>query len=191
MWRIRTYLSHLWRIRSNFSHLWQISANSSHVWQIRSNVKVKRICHKCEKFERICHTCEEFVRIFPRCDKYVTPEHNTALWKEKCWGDIRLFLRRLGIGRTRRWVSRLNQNLFCPSVKYKKLGNVRHPSIHFPINVSLTWSQVLNYTAKICFTKSEPGTKRSNLSTDRIFFCTCTSRHWGEHNRQGSFESVK
>ena len=27
------------------------------------------------------------------------------------------------------------------------------------------------------FTKSEPGTKRPNLSTDRIFFCTFTTRH--------------
>ena len=35
------------------------------------------------------------------------------------------------------------------------------------------------------FIKSEPGTKRPNLSTDRIvFFCICTTR-------QVSFESVK
>ena len=27
------------------------------------------------------------------------------------------------------------------------------------------------------FTKSEPGTKRPNLSTDRNFFCSCTFRH--------------
>ena len=42
------------------------------------------------------------------------PKHNNVLWKEKCGGDIRLFLRRLGIGRTRRWVSRLNRSLFFP-----------------------------------------------------------------------------
>ena len=43
------------------------------------------------------------------------------------------------------------------------------------------------------FTKSEPGTKRPDLSTDRIFFCTCTTtcRYWDEHNRHVSFESVK
>ena len=27
------------------------------------------------------------------------PKHNTVLWKEICWGDIRLFLRRLGLNR--------------------------------------------------------------------------------------------
>ena len=61
------------------------------------------------------------------------PKHNTVLWKENCWGDIRMFLRRLGIGRTRRWVLRLNRNLFCPSVKHKTSGNVRQPFIHFRI----------------------------------------------------------
>ena len=41
------------------------------------------------------------------------------------------------------------------------------------------------------FTKFEPGTKQPNLSTDRNFFYTCTTRNWGEHNRHVSFESVE
>ena len=107
------------------------------------------------------------------------PKHKIVLWKEKCWGDIRLFLRRLGIGRTRRWVSRLNRNLFCPSVKHEKSGNVRQPFIQFPINASLIWSQILNITVKIIWPTSA-------MFFDRSEFCfgTCTTRHWGEHSNQ-------
>ena len=57
------------------------------------------------------------------------PKHNTVFWKEK-WGDIRLFLKRL----TQKWVSRLNRNLFCPSVKHEISGNVRQPFIHFQVS---------------------------------------------------------
>ena len=160
----------------------------------------------------------------------------TLLWKEKCWGDIRLFL---WIGRTRRWVLRLNQNLFCPSVA--KLDIVASLIGKFHSNPSCSfWGHAITRkikdgrrrpcfsTDRICFwylhnktlrrtvwpickknstsglggdaiwslsignfTKSELGPKWTNLSTDRISFCTCTTRHWGEHNRQVSFESVE
>ena len=39
--------------------------------------------------------------------------------------------------------------------KYEKSGNVRQHFIHFPINVSLIWSQILNYTAEIHFQRSQ------------------------------------
>ena len=104
------------------------------------------------------------------------PKHKAVLWKEKWWGDIQLFLRRLGIGRTRRWVSRLNRILFCPSIKHEKSGNVRQPFIHFSINVSLIWSQILNITIKIKAGRRRP------CFFDRSD--TCTTRHWGEHSDQ-------
>ena len=82
-------------------------------------------------FSRVKDSHEFFtsvVRLHDMCDKFIkknicnafiftaayVPKHNNELWKEKCWGDIRLYLKRLGIGLTRRWVSRLNRSLFCP-----------------------------------------------------------------------------
>ena len=138
------YLSHLWRIRTNFSQVWQIHANPSLLWRTRTifSTAVIRTHDVCDKFikKSICNAFI-FTAVY-------LPKHNTVLWKEKCWGDIRFFLRR-HIGRTRRWVSRLNRSLFCPSVKHEKSGNVRQPFIHFPINGSLIWRQILNYTAEI------------------------------------------
>ena len=110
-----------------------------------------RIFHRCDKYVRILHFCEGLARIFTSvihthgmCDKFIKksicnafiftavylPKHNTVLWKEKCWGDIRLYLRRLGIGRTRRWMSRLNRNLFYPSVKHEKIGECRGTTLY-------------------------------------------------------------
>ena len=159
-----------------FVRMWK--SNESVISVKISNVFVTNVKNSCECFTDVTNTCEsltsvkdshEFftsvIRTHDMCDKFIKrsicnafiftaaylPKHNTVLWKEKCWGDILLFIRRLGIGRIRRWVSRLNRNLFCPSVKHEKSGNVRQPFIHFPINVSLIWSQVLNYTAEIHF----------------------------------------
>ena len=138
----QTNLSQAWKIRAYLSHLWRIRANCSQMWQIHTKPSLHS---KCDTFikKRICNTFIFTAAYFPK--------RNIVLWKEKCWGDIRLFLRRLRIGRTRMGVSRLNRNLFCPSVKLEQSGNVRQPFIHFPVNVSLIWSQILSYAAEIHF----------------------------------------
>ena len=136
-----------------------------------SNVFVTPVKNSCEFVTDVTNTCKSFIsvkdsheffksviRTHYMCDKFIKnsicnafiltaaylPKHNTVLWKEKCWGDIRLFLRRLGIGRTRRWN----------------------------------------------FTKSEPGTKRPYLSTDRFFFFFFVLALLGiEANTIGKFHS--
>ena len=94
-----------------------------------SNVFVKPVKNSYEIFTYVTNTCKPFtyvkdshdfftsvIRTHDMCDKVIKksicnafmftaaylPKHNTVLWKEKCWGDIRLFLRRLGLGRTTR-----------------------------------------------------------------------------------------
>ena len=144
--------------------MWQIRSNVKVKRVCHKCEKFEPICHTCVESVRIFHSCDKYVRMkdshefftsvirtHDMCDKFIKisicnafiftaayhPKHNIVLWKEKCWGYIRLILRSLGIGRIRRWVSRLNRNLFCVSVKHEKSGNVRQPFIHFPINVSL------------------------------------------------------
>ena len=167
LWRSRSNFSHVWQICADFSHVWQIRSNVKVKRICHKNEKFERSCDTCKAFVRFFHSCDKYVRILhfcvgshefftsvirthDKCDKFIKrnicntfifttaylPKHNTVLWKEKCWGDIRLFLRRLG----RMWVSRLNRNLFCLSVKHEQSGNARQPFIHFPINVSLIWS---------------------------------------------------
>ena len=106
-----------------------------------SNAFVTPVKNSCEFFTDVTNTYDSFIsvkdshdfftsviRSHDICDKFTKkcvykafiftaaylPKHNNVLWKEKCWGDIPLFLRRPRIARTRRWVSRLNRKLFCP-----------------------------------------------------------------------------
>ena len=157
-----------------FVRMWK--SNESVISVKISNLFVTPVKNSCEFFTAVTNTCESFtsvkdshefftfvIRTHGMCDKIIIkstcnafiftaayhPKHNTVFWKEKRWGNIWLFLSRLGIGRTRMWVARLNRNLFCLSVKHEKSWNVRQPFIHFPINVSLIWSQILNITRKI------------------------------------------
>ena len=123
VWQISANSSYVWQIRSNVKvkricHKCEKFERICHTYE-----EFVRIFHRCDKYVQINHFCEGLARIFisvirthDMCDKFIKksicsafiftvaylPKHNTVLWKEIYWGDIRLFLRRLGIGRTRR-----------------------------------------------------------------------------------------
>lgn len=48
-------------------------------------------------------------------------------------------------------VSQLNWDLFCLWEKHPNPGNVIQPSILFPVNLSLIWNEIPDYTADIRF----------------------------------------
>ena len=129
-----------------FVRMWQSNESVSSV--NNSNIFVTPVKNSCDMYDKFIkkNICNAF--IFTAA---YLPKHNTVLWKEKCWGNILLLLWRLGIGRTRRWVSRLNRNAFRPVLNMKKSGNDRQPFIHFPIK----WSQVLNYIAELHFVREQ------------------------------------
>ena len=151
MWKIRTYLSHLF-IRANISQMWQIVKDSYDFFS--SVIGTHDMCDKFIKKKSIWNA-------FIFTTAYL-PKRNTMLSKENCWEDSRLFLRRLGIGRTRRWVSRLNRNLFCPSVAQLDIEASLIGKFH-PNPPSSFWGDAITRQIK-------DGRRRSCFSTDRIFF---------------------
>ena len=93
----------------------------------------------------------------PMCTRPYIFNHNTVLWIEIHWGDIRLRWRELEILRTRRGVNGLNwiysflaSNLEKKKKKKKK-KNVVQPSVHFPVIMNQIWNQILCCLAEICF----------------------------------------
>ena len=118
LWRIHSNFSHVWQIRANSSHVWHIHSNVKVKRICHKCEKFKRICHTFEEFVRffpdVTNTCKsstsvkdsrEFfttvIRTHDMCDKFLQrvflmrSYSRPVLWKEKCWGDIRLFLMRL------------------------------------------------------------------------------------------------
>ena len=88
VWKIRAYLSHLWTIRAIFSQMRQIRANPSLLWRTRTN------------FSHLLYvrmTCLINFRKKSNCNTFIF----TAAYLPN---HIRLFLRRLVIGRTQ-WAS--------------------------------------------------------------------------------------
>ena len=128
-------------------HTWQIRANSSHVWQIRLNVKVKRMSQVWKIRTYMSHLWRiraNFSQMWQiRSNNRKNQRRPTA---------AKLFDRSdfFGICTTRHCGEHSDQDL-----KQNPTSGLRGDAIKsLPVGN---------------FTKSEPGTKRSNLSTDRNF----------------------
>ena len=181
VWQIRANSSHVWQIRSNVKvkRICQMCGKLERI--CHTCEEFVRLFHRCDKYVLIPRLCEGLARIFQRWQMRIFHICNTYAWRvinsykrvfvmrsyHGCLSPLaqhcvvkRKMLRRHPVvlketmtesggheGECHGWTGIYS----VPVLNMKIRGMSGNPLFIFPINESLIWSQIVNYTAEIHF----------------------------------------
>ena len=148
-----------------------------------------------EEFARICHTCKEFVRIIHMCDKYVRILHTcdrfVRMWKSN--ESVTSVKKAISFTRDPPKYKFGNSNgawpAWWPMVTNREAGN-RNAKFHHLTRIQLDTEASLlgkfHSFLRRCDNKKNQRWPTAAMFFDRLDFgfCSCTTRHWGEHSDQ-------
>ena len=138
-----------------FVRMWK--SNESITSVKHSNVFVTHVKYSCELFTDVTNTCESFTSVKD------SHEFSTSLIRS-FWGDA--IIRKIKHGRRRPCFS--TDRIVFSTCTTRHWGEHCDQDLKNP--TSGLGGEAMTSLSMGNFTKSEPGTKRPNLSTDRTYF---------------------
>ena len=160
-------ICHTWRICATFSQTWQIRVNPLLLWRTRTNFS--DVTNTCESFTSVKDSHESFTSAIgshDMSDKFIeksicnafisrppTPQAQHCVVKRNMLRRHPVVLKetRTESGRHEGECHGWTGIYSVPALNMKNRGVSGNPLFIVPINVSLIWSQILNYTAEIHF----------------------------------------